>query len=112
LVALGYLRFACERLFDTERDEDEFIAILRASEDPAACLESWRTEGEALRAGERERNLAAATEAAFTAAEAAQAAVRAQAEATALLEQRFTVLERRTAPLTWLARRALARVRG
>ena len=112
LVALGYLRFACERLFDTERDEDEFIAILRASEDRAACLESWRTEGEALRAGERERDLAAATEAARQAAEAAQAAVRAQAEASARLEQRFAVLERRVAPLAWLARRALARVRG
>jgi SAM-dependent methyltransferase len=112
LVALGYLRFACERLFDTERDEDEFIVILRANDDQAACLESWRTEGEALRAGERERDLAAATQAALQAAAAAQEAARAQAEATARLEQRFAALERRTAPLAWLARRALARVRG
>jgi hypothetical protein len=48
LAALGYLRFACERLFDTERDTDEFVVTLRASASPEQCVESWRSQAEAL----------------------------------------------------------------
>jgi len=106
LVALGYLRFACERLWDTERDADEFFVVLRTSEDREECLESWRSEGEAVRAGERQGKVIAAIK------EAAEASARLQAEQIAALEQRFIALERRAAPLAWLARQALARVRG
>ena len=108
LVALGYLRFACDRMFDTERDQNEFIAILRASEDVEACLDSWRTQAEALRAPDP----AALASTLQQAIAAFQEGARRQEEATAQLEERFTALERRAAPVAWLARKALGRVRG
>lgn len=104
LVALGYLRFACELLWDTERDEDEFIVVMRSSEDRAECLESWRGHGEALRETERQGELGALTAALKQAVSAFEASAARQAEQVA-------ALERRAAPLAWLARRAWTRVR-
>ena len=111
LVALGYLRFACELLFETERDEDEFFVVLRASDDVVACLESWRERADALREPPP-ANLAGLAEALQRAIAAFEAGARRQQDAIAALEQRFVALERRAAPLAWVARRALARVRG
>ena len=107
LVALGYLRYACARLFETERGADEFFVIMRTSDDKPACLESWRAAGDAVRAGQ-ESDLQAALQ---RAVEAFQEGARQQAALMAQLEQRLTALERRTAPLSWLARQAWARVR-
>ncbi|MBV8914308.1 MAG: hypothetical protein JOZ05_14855, partial [Acetobacteraceae bacterium] len=106
LVALGYLHFACECLWQTEPDEDEFVVVLRASEAREACLESWRAQAEGLRACVRRWEWVAAI------TEAMEAGARQQTERIAALEQRFAALERRAAPVAWLARQALARVRG
>ncbi len=102
LAALGFLRYECVRCFETERDQDEFIIILRTSEDEARCVESWRSAAEGLQAlaGTLERAVASFQESA-----------RRQHEDFVRLEQRFTALERRAAPLAWLARQLVAKVR-
>lgn len=108
LAALGLLRFECERCFDTERDEDEFIVILRASTDERACVETWRRAADALRA-----TVAAAESGAMVAAVRSlqDSAQRQSAELARLLDG-FVALERRAAPLVWVVRRLLARLRG
>jgi len=107
LAVLGFLRFECGRIFPTERDGDEFIVIMRRSEDQARSAETWRQAAEALLA-EPLAPLAATLE---RAAAGFQEGLRQQADAMARLEQRFIALERRAAPLAWLARRAWSRVR-
>jgi hypothetical protein len=118
LAALGYVRYACARLFETEREEDEFFAILRTSEDRGECVDSWRSAGDALEAAGRSAELHAFGETLRQAVEGLQETARRNAEAIArmesrfgALEQRFGALERRAAPLVWLARRAWGRLR-
>ena len=103
LCALGLVHFECVSCFDTVRDHDEFIVVLRKSDDPAACIESWRRAGEALVASQPRplAHDAALAEAART--------LHAAAEARADIRQ--AEIERRTAPLVWLARRGLAHLR-
>ena len=97
LRALGYVRLVCERLFATEHGEDEFIVVMRAGEDALGCVESWRRAGDMVAAAEDGTAL--------------QRAVEAVTCGMAQLEQRMIAMERRTAPLTWLARQAWTRVR-
>ncbi|GAC1342137.1 MAG: hypothetical protein NVSMB18_15650 [Acetobacteraceae bacterium] len=111
LAALGYLGYECGRLFPTERDEDEFVVILHASADRDRCRESWRAAAESLLV-ERPPDPAGLAAAIERTTEAIHAATRRHDDAVARLERRFAELERRTAPLVWLARRAWARVRG
>ncbi len=110
LAALGLLHFECERCFETERDEDEFIVILRTGVDPQRCAESWRRAADALEA-EPAADLQALTGALRDAVQAIDENARRQSAEIARLEERFGALERRAAPLVWLARRLLARLR-
>lgn len=41
LTAAGLVHFACERLYDTERGELEFIVVLRLCADREETIESW-----------------------------------------------------------------------
>lgn len=110
LCALGLVRFACERCFDTEPDEDEFIVILRASEDDVACVESWRRVAAELDAGSTP-SVVALTDALAGATRALQEAAARQTAEVARLQDGFVALERRAAPAAWVARRLLARFR-
>ncbi len=110
LAALGLLRFECARCFDTERDEDEFIVILQTSADQERCVESWRQAADAVHA-EHAADLQALAGTLQAAVQAFAEGARQQSAEIAGLEERFGALERRAAPVAWLARRMLARLR-
>ncbi|MBC7801397.1 MAG: methyltransferase domain-containing protein [Gemmatimonadaceae bacterium] len=110
LCAFGLIRFECERCFDTPRGDFEFIVVLRASEDQARCIESWRNAADALRATP-DPQVDALAAALRDATHAFQESTHRQSAEIARLQEGMAQLERRAAPLTWLARRAVARVR-
>ena len=113
LCALGLVHYECERCFDTEPDEDEFVVILRTSSDQAASVESWRRAAEAIAASHpAPQAVLALTAELARVTQALQESAHRHADDMARLEQRFLAVERRTAPLAWLARRLLYRVRG
>lgn len=107
LSALGFVRFACERCFETEQGDDEFIVILRTHQDEVDCVESWRRAADALRP-----DTPPPPDALARAAGLMEDHARRQSAEIARLLDGFTALERRAAPLAWVARRVLARVRA
>ncbi len=48
LAEVGLVDFACERFFDTERNQLEFFVWLQASSDRAYVIESWRRMAETV----------------------------------------------------------------
>ena len=108
LCALGLVRLACARFHDTLPGEDEFIAILRQSDDLPAILASWRDEGDRIEHALAKPVLLGE---ALAEVQAQQAALSAQLAAlSADLANGLTAVERRTAPLAWALRRLLHRL--